>query len=178
MLSKTEKAEDVRTYFLELEKLIEKYKSIIIENLNNKIGILENNQKNIIEPKKGIIYVIKSNLERDNIFKLGKSKRFKKRLLSHNSSHKDNMKIILIYETDDIDNVEKCIKLALKSKQYRKKKEIYEIDLDLLKEIIKDCDSLILKGKKILIKKKKILIKKKNIIYLLKNNYFSANVFY
>jgi hypothetical protein len=57
------------------------------------------------------------------------------------------MKIILIYETQDIDNVEKCIKLALKSKQYRKKKEIYKIDLDLLKVIIQDCDKLILRGK-------------------------------
>jgi hypothetical protein len=147
MLSKTEKAESVRTYFIELEKLIEKYKGIIIENLNNRIQVLENNQKPILEPKKGIIYVIKSSLETENIFKLGKAKKFKKRVGSHNSPNKDNMKIILIFETQDIDNVEKCIKLALKSKQYRKKKEIYKIDLDLLKVIIQDCDKLILKGK-------------------------------
>jgi phage anti-repressor protein len=36
MLSKTKKAEEVRTYFLEIEKYINKYKDHIIEVLNKK----------------------------------------------------------------------------------------------------------------------------------------------
>ena len=46
MLSKTKKAEEVRTYFIEVEKLMNKYKDYIIDALNKKVGILENNQKN------------------------------------------------------------------------------------------------------------------------------------
>lgn len=54
---------------------------------------------------------------------------------------------IFVFETNDIDSVEKCLKLALKTKQYRKRKEFYQVDLDLLKELMKDCDNLMLKGK-------------------------------
>ena len=36
MLSRTKKAEEVRTYFIELEKLMDKYKNYIIEALNKK----------------------------------------------------------------------------------------------------------------------------------------------
>ena len=36
MMSKTKKAEEVRTYFIEIEKLMNKYKNYIIEALNKK----------------------------------------------------------------------------------------------------------------------------------------------
>ena len=39
MLSKTKKAEEVRTYFIEVEKLMNKYKNYIIDALNKKVGI-------------------------------------------------------------------------------------------------------------------------------------------
>ena len=45
MLSKTKKAEEVRTYFLELEKLIHNYKNYIIEALQATVNLLENNTK-------------------------------------------------------------------------------------------------------------------------------------
>jgi superfamily II DNA or RNA helicase/phage anti-repressor protein len=45
MLSKTKKAEDIRTYIIDIEKLIDKYKNYIIDALNKKVNILENNQK-------------------------------------------------------------------------------------------------------------------------------------
>ena len=63
-----------------------KYKNYIIEGLNNKIGILENNQK----PK-------------------AKTKKLKEIIRTHNSSHINNIDIVHIYETDYIDEVEKCI---------------------------------------------------------------------
>ena len=45
LLSKTKKAEEVRTYYLELEKLLNNYKNYIIEGLKKTVEILENNQK-------------------------------------------------------------------------------------------------------------------------------------
>lgn len=147
MSSKTNKAEEVRTYFLELEKHIDKYKNYIIDALNKKIGTLENNQKPKINPKGGVIYVMKTDLDIEGIYKIGKTKIFKNRLKTHNSSHVNNINVIFIFETNDIDGVEKCLKLALKTKQYRKRKEFYQVDLNLLKELMKDCDNLMLKGK-------------------------------
>lgn len=41
MLSKTNKAEEVRSYFIEIEKIMNKYKNYIIDALNKKINILE-----------------------------------------------------------------------------------------------------------------------------------------
>ena len=148
MLSRTKKAEEVRTYFIELEKHIDKYKNFIIDALNKKVGILENNQKHIPDPKSGVIYVMKTDQDIDNIYKIGKTKEFKSRLRTHNSSHVDNVDVVFIYESHDIDSVESCLKLALKTKQYRKKKEFYQVDIDLLKELLAGCESLMLKGKK------------------------------
>jgi phage anti-repressor protein len=45
LLSKTKKGEEVRTYFIELEKLINNYKNYIIEGLKTTVKVLENNQK-------------------------------------------------------------------------------------------------------------------------------------
>ena len=148
MLSKTKKAEEVRTYFLELEKHIDKYKDHIIEALNKKVGSLTNNQKKIEDPKSGVIYIMKTDLDIEGIYKIGKTKKFKERLATHNSSHVDNVDVMLIYGSHDIDSVEKCLKLALKSKQYRKRKEFYETDIDQIKELLDDCETLMLKGKK------------------------------
>ena len=151
MLSATKKAEEVRTYFIKIEKLLDKYKQIIIDDLNKKIGIMENNQKPIISPQKGVIYVLKSNLDIENLYKIGRSKKFKNRQNTHNSSHPDNVHISLVFETDNISEVENCLKAVLKSKQYRKRKEFFQIDIDSLKKILDGCETvtLIAKGKKI-----------------------------
>jgi superfamily II DNA or RNA helicase len=74
LLSKTKKGEEVRTYFIELEKLINKYKNYIITGLNSTIQILENNQKSIPKKIKGSIYIIKSPKDIDGIYRFGKLK--------------------------------------------------------------------------------------------------------
>lgn len=146
MSSRTDKANEVRTYFIELEKHINKYKNYIIDGLNKKVGILENNQKKIINTSKGVIYVLRTNLNFFDMYKIGKTKGFVNRLKIHNNSHADNVEVVFIYETDDIDGVEKCLKLALKNKQYRKRKEFYQVDLELIKQLTVDCDNLLLKA--------------------------------
>lgn len=147
MLSRTKKAEEVRSYYLALEKHIDKYKDHIIEALDKKISVLENNQKPLKKIKSGIIYVLKTDLDIDGLYRIGKAKKFKKRFMEHNSSHADNVEIMLIFETNDIDSVESCLKLALKTKQYRRRKEFYQTDLNSIKELLEDCEKLILKGK-------------------------------
>jgi len=148
MLSKTVKAEEVRSYFIEIEKLMNKYKQYIIEGLNNKIDILENNMKPISDTKSGVIYVLKTDYNIIDLYKIGKSKKFKERIRTHNSSHIDNVDIVHIYETKYIDEVEKCLKNVLLSKQYRKRKEFYQVDLDTIKDLIKTCNKMSLKVRK------------------------------
>lgn len=112
-----------------------KLKNYIIEAFDKRINILENNTN-------GIIYVLKTDYDIVDLYKIGKTKKFKGRIKTHNSSHIDNVDIVHIYETNYIDEVEKCLKNALSSKQYKKRKEFYEIDL------INDCDKLSLKVRK------------------------------
>jgi hypothetical protein len=40
------------------------------------------------------------------------------------------IKNFFIYETDNIDQVESCIKTYMKKAQYRKYKEVYQVDLE------------------------------------------------
>jgi hypothetical protein len=123
-------------------------KNYVIDALDKKISILENNQKPIPNNKSGIIYVLKTDHDIVNLYKLEKTKKFKEKIRTHNSSHIDNVDIVHIYETNYIDKVEKCLKNVLLTKQYRKRKEFYQIDLDILKELIQSCDKMSLKVRK------------------------------
>lgn len=138
MQSKTKKAVQVREYYYELEQVIDQYKEYIIKGLEEKIIKLENNQKSKINPSKGIIYILETS---DNLghYKIGKTKNLKKRLNAYNGDKSDDIIPIYIYESNDIDEIERCIKYYAKKYQYRRYKEIYKADINVLKELINDC---------------------------------------
>ena len=52
----------------------------------------------------------------------------------------NDLEILFHYETNNIDQVETCIKTYMKHAKYRKYKEIYQVDLNIIKQAIKDCD--------------------------------------
>lgn len=162
MLSRTKKGEEVRNYFLELENLINRYKNYIIHELNSRIKTLENNQKPIVDTKKGTIYVIRAtDNENDSLYKIGKTENLKKRAKQYNTGRADNIEILFHYEVNDIHTVEKCIKLQMKKHQYRKYKEVYQINIDILKQVIKKCDEF------------EVIFKKENIT----NNQLAGNLY-
>ena len=119
-------------------KLLIQYKEYIIKGLEEKIKKLENNQKPKINPSKGILYIIETS---DGLghYKVGKTKNLKQRLKQYNGDKKDDIIPLYIYETDDIDNIEKCVKIYAKKYQYRKYKEVYKADINMLKDLINDC---------------------------------------
>lgn len=146
MRSRTQKAQMVRAYYVELENLIEKYSADFTEKLQQRIAELERNQRPKDYPKgKGFIYVIKASEKVDSVYKLGKSKDLKDRLRSHSSAKMDDVDVVHVFETDMIDAVERCTKAMLVAKQYRKIKEVYQVDIDIIKSTIKDCARLALK---------------------------------
>ena len=141
MQSRTKKAKLVREFYYELENVIDQYKNYIIEGLKDKINKLENNQKPKINPKKGVIYIIQAS---DGLghYKIGKTVNLKKRLQTYNQDKKDEFVPLYIYETDEIDAVEKCIKAFAKKFQYRKYKEVYKADINMLKNLINQCGEI------------------------------------
>ena len=50
---------------------------------------------------------------------------------------------MFIIKVDDINGVEDCVKIACKKCKYRKYKEVFEIDIDVLKEVMSDCNDFI-----------------------------------
>ncbi len=141
LMTKSKVGNDVRQYFIDLELAFYKFKNHIIESLNKKIEQLENNQKPKINSTKGLIYVFRAlNTENATLYKIGRTISSTKRFNSHNSPLANDLEIIMTYEADNIEQLESCIKAMMKKAQYRKYKEIYEVDIDIIKNVIKDCD--------------------------------------
>ncbi len=142
MLTKSSKGEEVRSYYIQLEKHIDKYKDNIINDLRNRVKVLERNLKpNEIPKNEGVIYVLKTpeHVLLKDVYKIGSTEDFKKRLTTHHTSHADNIEVKHVYKTSDVKGVERCLKAVLKEKQYRKRKEFYQIDLEILKNVISNC---------------------------------------
>ena len=112
-----------------------------MNGLKDKISKLENNQKPKINPSKGVIYIIQTS-DDITLYKIGKTLNLKNRLIKYNADKKDDIIPLYLYETDDIDAVETCIKAFMKIYQYRKYKEVYQVNIDIIKKFINKCGDI------------------------------------
>ena len=67
------------------------------------------------------------------------SEEFKTRLGTYNTGNANDIEPLFIIPVNDVISAEKCIKSIIKKFQYRKRKEVYEMDLEVLKELIESC---------------------------------------
>jgi phage anti-repressor protein len=156
LITKSKIGNEVRQYFIDIELAFYKFKNYIIDGLNKKIDLLEINQKPKINITKGIIYVFRAlNSENATLYKIGRTINSKKRFNSHNSPLANDIEVIMIFETDNINQLEICVKNYMKQAQYRKYKEIYKVDIDIIRKIIKDCDTKIKQINQLINKKNK-----------------------
>jgi hypothetical protein len=167
----SKKGKDVQQYFIDLEFALYKYKNYIIDGMNQKIHQLEHNMKPKINSGKKIIYIFRALNTDMDLYKIGKTINSKTRFVKHNSPLANDLEILFEYETENIDQVESCVKALLKQGQYRKYKEIYQVDLDIIKKTIKKCDSSIIEINKKINQKGGIPLKDNDMVYLL----FSSN---
>jgi phage anti-repressor protein len=144
MISQTAKAKEVRKYFIEMEKLVKRYFETIKEEMYKKIGLLEKNQKPKTNIKGGVIYILRALNMDVTLYKLGKTDDLKNRLNTYNSGNANDIEPLFIIPVKDIDSVESCVKKASKRFQYRKRKEVYEMDIELLKIIMSDCNDFVI----------------------------------
>ena len=144
-LTKSQMGNQVREYFIQVESLLNKYKDYIIEGMQDKITKLEKDQKPKVNPEKGVIYIFQTpNSTENSLYKIGRTKDLKKRLQSHQSPLSHDIEVLFYYESENIIKIEKCIKLLMKEYQYRKYKEVYKINIDIIKSLIESCDDLII----------------------------------
>lgn len=140
MISMTEKAKDVRFYYKTVEKLLIDYYQDIQFNLQKELGLVKNNQKPKNDPKGGHVYILQAqNTTQKDMFKVGNSEEMKKRFRTYNTGNANDINPLFVMKVKDINGVEKCIKNIAKQYQYRKNKEVYQIDFRMLQSMYKNC---------------------------------------
>ena len=144
MLSQTEKAKGIRKYYIVAEGLLRDHFEQIINELNKELGLIKNNLKKPKEIIGGHVYILKAmNTTQKDMYKLGNSDDMKKRLRVYNTGNANNIEPLFVMKVDDINKVEGCIKNLAKEYQYKKNKEVYNIDFDFLKKLCIKCKNFI-----------------------------------
>ena len=120
MQSRSKKADQVRLYFLEVERVLLKHREDMVRGMEMRMEAMANNQKPGKKgrtPTSGFIYVFRASDRNTNVYKLGRVVSWK-RIKDHESSHADDIDVLFVYETTDIKAVETCAKAFLRDKQY------------------------------------------------------------
>jgi phage anti-repressor protein len=158
MISKSEKANIIRNFYIELEKLIISYKDNIVNDLNKQLGVQVNNNKIIEENnKEGLIYILKVE---DETYKIGTTAELKKRMTQYNVGRIDQLPIVYVFRCKNIKEVEKCVKdnmIKYRLKNH-KNNEIFKVDDEFIKDTVIYCNK-----KTIKLKENKKLLNSKNI---------------
>ncbi len=123
--------------------MLYRFKSVIINNLKSE---QDSKNKALIKPvqikSKGIIYVIRAS-NKSEVKKIGKAKSWKKRFDNYNIGRYENVDLLLVYEFNDIDKLEKCLKVMLSEYKAKKNTELYDVDLDVIKKYLDGCSHTI-----------------------------------
>lgn len=136
MKSKSEKANNVRDYFITLHKFIDNYKKEIDEKLEH----------DFYETMYGVIYILLVNKER-SIRKIGIVKEgnvVKNRLKNYMTGKDKHPDIELLVKIKDPKEVENCVEKLLKSNKLKGKEdqEIYKVDFKTAYGAIVSCSCI------------------------------------
>lgn len=146
--SKTKKSEQVRKYYIELEKLIDEYKDIIITNLNRKVKILQNDLRKDDMKTGKYCYIFEETDELgEKYYRLGQSGNIKLRMNNHNSSNAHKKILSYKIKTDNILHFEACLRGVMYDFRYKNNKDYYNIPKNRIEEAIKHCTKIVKKFK-------------------------------
>ena len=150
MRSRGKMAEDVRTYFIELEGLVLKYKDHMMAGMQAEIDRLERGDARHASNKKqpgnvpvgGYLYVVRASERMSNIFKIGRSKNLRRRLREHQSSRADDLEVMFVFRTENVEAVEACTHGTLLKRKKKTFHEIFECDIDVIKAVVRGCERM------------------------------------
>ena len=143
MRSRGKTAEDVRTYFIQIEALVMRYRAQLVDGMQRDIDRLESSRRARSLPRgEGYIYVLKASERYDSVVKIGRTSDLMRRLREHSAALADDPQVLFTYRTDDAAAVETCLKGWLKDRQWTRGryKEVYKADLDMVKQMVHGCD--------------------------------------
>jgi len=171
MRSNTKKSKQVQKYYIELEKLLDKYKNVIIDQQNKKIKILENDLKKQDLPEEGRCYIFEEIDELGEIYyRIGQSENLKTRMATHNSSSPHKKIIVFKIKTSDIIHYEKCLRMTLF--RYTYKNDFFKAPKEIIKKAVTNCTNIVktFKNDDLLGGKKNNLVKPDIDIYKINND--------
>ena len=134
--------------------------------------MLKVNQKPKVNDVGGKLYILKALNSNVTLYKLGKTKDLKNRLNTYNSGNANDIEPLFKIDVNNIQAIEDCVKGLVKSFQYRKHKEVYEIKFDTLAKLMKACSTVYdeflkeYKQDKTDFKSKVARAKRKDVLYL------------
>lgn len=149
LLTRSRKGEMVRTYFIDVETQFLRYKDELMEGLQAKIATLERELKpgkklppGIDSGLGGYIYILRASEVIDELFKVGRTGDLKARMSTYQTGHGEQVQYLYILKVHDVKSAERCIKAQLAEFQHRKRREVYEVPVQLIKEVIKGCNRM------------------------------------
>lgn len=137
MLSRSKKGETVRSYFIEIENTFIKYRKYTAEG----IMLHMKRQKKYPTSEKGFVYVICVN-ENKHLYKPGSTQDMNKRMSTYRTGREHDIQVVYLYETDNIRAIETCLKGWLAGTRYLQRKEIYQVELNVIKKLITECSNI------------------------------------
>lgn len=153
MRSRAAKAETVRTYFIKIEEFISTYKTEIVDGLMRNIH--EDARRNRAEHRKdgpGNVYVLRAAddprefLDKVELNKLGQTKMsMDDRLRVYNTGRAKDAEMLTVYKVPFRKEVETCVKKLIRKKRYIKRREIYEVDNEIITKLIEGCNEMSMK---------------------------------
>jgi predicted GIY-YIG superfamily endonuclease/phage anti-repressor protein len=143
LMSRGKNAQMVRQYFVEVESMYIKYREQVMQGLlTDKEKLLRNQRPQVVNKQEGVIYVFKAH-ESLSLYKIGRSTNLKRRIVEHQTGRADDIDILYRFRTKDLKFVEECVHKALKEKKYRRYKEVFEADIELIKKLVNKCGGII-----------------------------------
>ena len=140
------------------------------------MGLIKNNIKKPNDVIGGHIYILRAqNTTQKDMYKLGNTENMKKRLRTYNTGNANNIEPLFIIKVNDVKMVEGCIKNIAKEYQYKKNKEVYNIDYKFLQKLCIKCKNFVEQLRKEFFKNKK---NTKTKLQMISNEYNNKNKFY
>ena len=143
MRSETPKAEEVRKYYLELEKLVDEYKDYIIKTQEEKITNLEYELKPNKNKFDGYFYIY----EVGEYYHTGSTESLNLMFKNNDSLNSQTIRPIIRLKVNDPLKLNSCVNNLLNQYRTKKNKDFFKMDFITLISIIKDCGAIVDKYK-------------------------------
>ena len=145
MMSRTKKAEMVRSYFIDVETQFLRYREELLEGLRRDL----NPQRAALPPSAckssgaGYLYIIRATDDGvERMFKVGRTCDVKARLFSYQTGKAHEVDLLYVLKVSDMKSAEKCVRDHVREFQFRTRREVYQVPIDLLKDIMVKCNAI------------------------------------